>query len=192
VYDHFCDVTGKKISYSDYKKVQDILVDKKLIPTAKSVYPLDTGSDEEVIRDAKDAIDKLNSDLSEVRPKQKPDHERIFAALFAVGMTEIAAKSQRKVLQDENGFPVLAGGRLYYYKHTWDYAFIAKLINQHGADKIVKTLFELSLHDAVDRLYKQHQLGNKSFRQRKKLLVRYFMGALSNGAEDALNERTPL
>lgn len=167
---------GKRVTSATFTAARDELVKKKLVPSLTAVHPPGKGEvDAEQADRIKRVLDVLESDLSRVRPKERPDHERVFASLVAHDVLEIAARSRRETLDSPGEGPLVANGRRYHYaQYEWDYALIQQWLKTYKLPHVLATLANLFATGVLQKV--QH---DGSFKDKRAKLVPYLTAALA-------------
>lgn len=176
---HYNRTFGKRITTATFTAARDELVKKRLLPSLTAVHPPGKGEvDAEQAERLKTALDRLEADMTRVRPKDKDDHERLFALLRAYEILEVAARGKRETLATADGSPIVAGGRRYHYQNfEWDYGFVQAWIKKYTLPHLLATLSNLY---ATGVLQKVPHDG--SFRDKRAKLVAYLTGAFEGRA----------
>lgn len=182
LYSAYCKAFSKRPRKEQFSDLIQSLVDKGLIPTRTTVYPMDTSaalSEREAER-LRNLLDEMTESREHVRPPQaSEEQQRVFAALKAVGALDLAVRERSMPLTDGKGNPVVAGGERQFYKRKeWDYGLIRGLISDFkGVDHVLVTLFRLYATGALKDL----DLDDKPFEERRTTLRKFVIGALHQG-----------
>ena len=170
---------GKRITTKTFQEAQAELLKRKLVPSLTAIHPPGIGEvDAEQAVRVKTVLDALEQDLSRVRPKEKPDHERVFAALVAFDALEVAARAKRESLAAPDGSPLVADGRRYHYhQYEWDYGLVQQWIRTYKLEHVLQTLSSLYASGALQKV--QH---DGTFKDKRTRLVAYLTAALRGQA----------
>ena len=170
---------GKRLTAKTFLSARDELVAKKLVPSLTAVHPPGLGEvDPDAAARLSAVLAGLEADLSRVRPKERPDHERVFAMLVAVDALEVAARGRRESLQTPNEGPLVANGRRYHYsQYEWDYAVVQQWIKVYKLPYVLQTIASLYAQGALQKV--SH---DGTFKDKRAKLIAFLTAALAGRA----------
>lgn len=174
---HHNKLFSTRIDEDTVKEEIDTLVEKGIIPSRGATYPFASsgGSSPNIDK----MIEKLESDMSEVRPDTEnfPDDTRIFAALKMANALEIATTEKKIRVTVDDEAVVADGEQKKRVNKEWDYGLVGKLKSKYGTEDIIDTICEIHLHGGFD------QFEGHSFQKRREQYRKYLIGALEGDTD---------